>query len=1117
LIGAGGAETLTGTAFNDQFLGSVGADSLSGGAGDDVFLYNAGDVAAGEVIDGGAQTTNDIIQLLTGGAFDFSGATVTGVEAVSIANTGVTATFNGSQLRAGAIAQVAGVGAFAQGIIVNGSDVDLSGVTFSGWGGASQSISIFGTSAAANTLIGSSQKDTIIGTGSSADTITGGGDADVLTSGNGDDVFRIVGLTDVPTGETISGGGGTDTVRFAFDGVANLQGGTFTSIERLEFAAAVTAGANRATFNAGQFGPADISNAVQIVGDDNLNVIEVNLPSGGLFSAAAWTFTNWSTSDLIDIRGSGGNDTITGSSGHDQIIAGNGMDVVNGGPGFDSIFVDSNDVVAGESIDGGASDDSIAANGAGTTDLSVATIINVEDLVIIANGATVIVSGGQIGGSGFSTVDGSLSNPNQALVVNGNAVDLSGVFFSDWGTGKTITITGTGANATLIGSSQNDIIIGAAGTANMITGGAGVDTLTGNNQPDIFNYLASSDIVAGETINGGAAGTDTITLIGSFATYDFSVATLAGIDRFFFPSNVGTATLAGAQLGTGAITTVRAGSDATLSVTGANVDLSTVTFENWDAFDSIFIDGTAGVDDLTGSAQNDFFTVSAGADTMAGGGGNDAFVVTSLSQLIAGKTIDGEGGTDRLTLDLVSTADFTAVSISGIELLRYSQASSFIGPTAIFTGAQIGAGRISEIDSFFNDTLVVNGTSVDLSALTFTDWSSQDTIIINGTSLAGNSLIGSTQNDTINGAAGADQLRGEAGDDLLSIDASDTTVDGGDGNDTVNLTGNGMVFNLAFRSIENANGTAGNDQIDGSVGTTGPLSLNGLGGNDTLSGGGVGDTLNGGDGDDSLFGNAGADTINGGNGIDFINGGGDGDTIHGDGDNDTIFAEAGNDNIFGDGGNEFAFGGNGNDTMTGGTGTDYLAGDDNVIANTGITGQDTLTGGDDNDTLIGGYDTDNLTGEAGDDALYGDFDDVSFIGANPGSADTLTGGGGTDFMFGGGGDDVLIGGDDNDTLTGGAGNDRLQGDGGSDSLYGRNGNDTFVFNDGWGLDGVWDYTDGEDNFDMTAVTGLNTFDQLTITDNTFGGGIFAQITFSGNSINVVGVTAAQLDTADFLL
>jgi hypothetical protein len=52
---------------------------------------------------------------------------------------------------------------------------------------------------------------------------------------------------------------------------------------------------------------------------------------------------------------------------------------------------------------------------------------------------------------------------------------------------------------------------------------------------------------------------------------------------------------------------------------------------------------------------------------------------------------------------------------------------------------------------------------------------------------------------------------------------------------------------------------------------------------------------------------------------------------------------------------------------------------------------------------------------------------------------------------------------------------------------------------------------------MTAVIGLDNFAQLSITDQTAGALSFAQITFGGNSINVVGVAAAQFDAGDFLL
>jgi len=79
------------------------------------------------------------------------------------------------------------------------------------------------------------------------------------------------------------------------------------------------------------------------------------------------------------------------------------------------------------------------------------------------------------------------------------------------------------------------------------------------------------------------------------------------------------------------------------------------------------------------------------------------------------------------------------------------------------------------------------------------------------------------------------------------------TVDAGDGNDTITLTGGGYKSAL----------------------------LEGGAGNDTITGGDLADILDGGSGDDLLFGGAGNDTIYGGTGNDTITGGAGNDLIDG--------------------------------------------------------------------------------------------------------------------------------------------------------------------------------------------------------------------------------------------
>ena len=87
-------------------------------------------------------------------------------------------------------------------------------------------------------------------------------------------------------------------------------------------------------------------------------------------------------------------------------------------------------------------------------------------------------------------------------------------------------------------------------------------------------------------------------------------------------------------------------------------------------------------------------------------------------------------------------------------------------------------------------------------------------------------------------------------------------------------------------------------------------------------------------------------------------------------------------------------------------------------------------------------------------------------------------------------------------------------------MYGNSGNgadgatDTFVFGDGWGTDFVFDFEHNVDKIDMTAVTGLNTFSQLTLTNTPDG---YCYVAFAGNLIAVANHTTANLTAADFLL
>ena len=249
------------------------------------------------------------------------------------------------------------------------------------------------------------------------------------------------------------------------------------------------------------------------------------------------------------------------------------------------------------------------------------------------------------------------------------------------------------------------------------------------------------------------------------------------------------------------------------------------------------------------------------------------------------------------------------------------------------------------------------------------------------------------------------------------------------------------------------------------------------------------DAVTGGEGNDSVNGNGGNDDISGGNGNDTLFGGGDQDVIQGGDGNDSIYGQAGDDDV-----GAGLVGGLGADLAHGGGGNDLINGNDDADSLYGGAGNDFVYGGNDADYVHGGSGNDVLYGQAGDDNMFG------FIGA-----DTLNGGEGND---------RLNGGDGNDTLRGGGGNDVLTGGRHDDSLWGEGGTDRFNFDDGWGHDVINDFAnDGLEKISLAAVEGIASLADLTIT-NVAGG---ALVTFGSNSIEVVGVTAAQLDSSDFIL
>lgn len=434
---------------------------------------------------------------------------------------------------------------------------------------------------------------------------------------------------------------------------------------------------------------------------------------------------------------------------------------------------------------------------------------------------------------------------------------------------------------------------------------------------------------------------------------------------------------------------------------------------------------------------------------------------------------------------------------------------------------------------------------------------SNDNTVINGGSgndsiSAGNSakyitIYAGDGKDTITGNYYNSKIFGGAGNDYINVVDSDvykygsyalmlskysrlsdswkdnltTTIDGGDGDDVINVVGFSPV------SID---GGAGNDKISlaGDYGYLPSRTIKGGKGNDIIYGvddkvktgaleycGFVGTyyEYSYGDGNDTIYNYHGNDTISiggtssyttltsGDNFVISVSGSGS-ITLYNDSYNSTKdkkvnivggkYEEALNISIGGGGGiggQSLGSGTDNDDTLPTGisikssvlTASAKFTGSTINLANysnatkvsaanvpkslniVGNSSNNSLKGGKGADTINGDFGKDTILGGAGNDKIYGGNDN-----------DLLKGEVGNDTIYGDSGNDTLYGGEGTDKLYGNAGNDKILGDAENDSLYGGSGNDTltggtgndvFVYESG--NDIITDYTAGQDKIKIS--------------------------------------------------
>lgn len=894
---------------------------------------------------------------------------------------------------------------------------------------------------------------------------TSGNDVLVGTSGNdhitayaGDDIVYGLGGNDLLSGgagnDSLDGGDGNDTATYA-DAVGPVE-------VNLRFGFADEYNADESAILSTDT-LVNIENAIgsafndALIGSDGDNVLDGN-----------------SGDDLV--QGGGGNDTLyggagndtlqgdrgeayTGPSGNDALYGGEGNDILRGGLGNDALYGgDGNDHFRGnegvDSFDGGA-DDGEGFNGIGdrisfyeqratqgaVADLRTGVISNdgfgnVESMTGIESlgggtaysdtfygndsrnflfgdrgdnvygfggddlfqisSAPATLDGGSDTDTVFLTSDGGWLTPDTnadglaevaPAATEGWFINLlGGVMFDGYGNFGTVSgienVTGSELADTIRGDDNNNVLLGMGGD-DVVVGNGGDDTIDGGD---------GSDFLRGDAQNytGGPFGNDI--LIGGAG--DDHMRGGPGVDSFDGGTDSGGESIYG---GIGD----RISFFEMAATAGVVADLRTGIISN-DGFGNV--ESMTGIESLGGdTAYVDTFYGNDGRNTLLGGRGDNLYGFggdDNFSMAAAAATVDGGTGTDTLQVNSAGGWLLPDANADGVAELADPAAAGWI--------VNLAAGTLA--DGYGNSGTVTGVENVDGSEL-------------------GDTLIGDSNHNVLNGLDGNDTLQGNGGND---------TLDGGNGTDTasyvdavgpvdVNLGAgfaDGADGNDTLISVENAIGSAFNDFL---VGSNGDNILDGRGGNDTIIGQQGNDTLDGGDGDDVLQGGQGADTLLGGAGGDNLTGNQGDDTIYGGDGGDAIVGNPGNDTLYGEGGDDFLRGDNadgltpGDDYIDAGSGFDrvtYYNTNNAVTVSLLLQGTPQATG-QGMDTLLN---TEAISGSVFSDTLIGDDNDNWFFIGGAGvdhhtvTSDTISGNGGNDLIVAGLGNHILDGGTGTDTL-----------------------------------------------------------------------------------------------------
>lgn len=437
-------------------------------------------------------------------------------------------------------------------------------------------------------------------------------------------------------------------------------------------------------------------------------------------------------------------------------------------------------LLASVSFDAGAGTLSFDAD-AGQADVVTVSAPTATSLqILVGNGDSIVLQDDAVGNADFALSQTNIADDTLTIDVSSSVIsqlnfdlmDLDDIFTATGLAGiQNLLVVGGDANDTLdasalstgvqfFGNGGGDQLIGGSGD-DVLAGGGGTDIISGGDGSDTNSFAG---IGLGVTATVAADGTGTASYGGVNETFT-GIENLTGSDN----DDVLTATGAAANtlLGEGGNDILAGGGGTDIIDGGDGIDTNSFQGIGVGVVATVTADGTgtasyasvsetfAGIENLTGSENNDvLIATGAAANVLLGQGGDDVLAGGGGTDII-----DGGEGTDTNSFAGIGLGVTATINDDGTGSAAYGAVTESFVSIENLTGSDnadilTGNALVNVIDGGLGD----------------------DTI----SGLAGNDLLfGGSGDDTVNGGEGDDRIVGGFGDDQLSGDSGDDTLIGG--------------------------------------------------------------------------------------------------------------------------------------------------------------------------------------------------------------------------------------------------------------------------------------------------------------------------------------------------